>query len=205
MHSYCSKMSKSPLQDFTTHKSNLLKNERVHLCGICSRAPPIRSRALRGHYEGTKSWLGHYRGQQISTGGNGKNAGNALASTKLKRVEKAFLHFGKEEVTSSNLVNSSKNLHVVSGSFRGCVLFGFMRKAVVRHLVRQSWHKNRQYKTGNRRRSYSTSGRLLFYTCSLSFHAMLCKKLCVIQKSRRRIISHPTTAFLCILELSKIS
>ncbi len=35
-------------------------------------------------------------------------------------------HFlGKEEVTSSNLVNSSKNLHAVSGVFRGCVLFGF--------------------------------------------------------------------------------
>nr|DAZ25701.1 MAG TPA: hypothetical protein [Caudoviricetes sp.] len=33
--------------------------------------------------------------------------------------------FGKEEVTSSNLVNSSRNLHAISGSFRGCVLFGF--------------------------------------------------------------------------------
>ena len=175
------------------------------LCGICSRTPPIRSRALRGHYEGTKNRLGHYRGQHASTGENGKSMRNALVSASLKRVEKAFLHFGKEEVTSSNLVNSSKNLHVVSESFRGCVLFGFTRKAVVRHLVRQSWHKKRQYKTGNRRRSYSTSGRLLFYACSLSFHAMLCKKLCVIQKSRRRIISHPTTAFLCILGLSKIS
>lgn len=30
-------MSKSPLQDFTTHKSKLLKNERVRLCGICSK------------------------------------------------------------------------------------------------------------------------------------------------------------------------
>ena|GEM_PF-7088280 len=189
------------MRDFTTHKASCSKMGGFAFAGYAAG----HRRSDRGHYEGTKSRLGHYRGQQISTGGNGKSMGNALVSTKLKRVEKAFLHFGKEEVTSSNLVNSSKNLHVVSGSFWDCVLFGFTRKAVVRHLVRQSWHKNRQYKTGNRRRSYSTSGRLLFYACSLSFHAMLCKKLCVIQKSRRRIISHPTTAFLCILGLSKIS
>lgn len=61
--------------------------------------------------------------------------GNALASTKLKRVEKAFLHFGKEEVTSSNLVNSSKNLHVVSGIFRDCVLFGFGAESAFRALL----------------------------------------------------------------------
>ncbi len=185
------------MRDFTTHKASCSKMGGFAFAGYAAG----HRRSDRGHYEGTKSRLGHYRRQQISTGGNGKSMGNALVSTKLKRVEKAFLHFGKEEVTSSNLVNSSKNSHVVSGSFRDCVLFGFIRKAI----VQQSWHKNRQYKTGNRRRSYSTSGRLLFYACSLSFHAMLCKKLCVIQKSRRRIISHPTTAFLCILGLSKIS
>ena len=88
--------------------------------GYAARALPIRSRTLRGHYEGTKSRLGHYRGQQVSTGENGKSTGNALVSALLKRVEKAFLHFGKEEVTSSNLVNSSKNLHVVC---MDCVLF----------------------------------------------------------------------------------
>ena len=98
------------------------------------QAPPIRSRTLRGHYEGTKSRLGHYRWQQISTGGNGKSAGNALVSAELKRVEKVFLHFGKEEVTSSNLVNSSKNLHAISGSFRGCVLFGFGVRSAFRML-----------------------------------------------------------------------
>ena len=83
------------------------------------------ARTLRGHYEGTKIRLGHYRGQQISTGGNGKSMENALVSAESKRVEKAFLHFGKEEVTSSNLVNSSKSLHVAPAVCRDCVLFGF--------------------------------------------------------------------------------
>ena len=104
------------------------------LAGYAARTLPIRSRTLRGHYEGTKSRLGHYRWQQISTGGNGKSAGNALVSAELKRVEKVFLHFGKEEVTSSNLVNSSKNLHAVSGSSRGCVLFGFGVRSAFRML-----------------------------------------------------------------------
>ena len=45
-------------------------------------------------------------------------------------------HFlGKEEVTSSNLVNSSKNLHAISGSFRGCVLFGFRVGNTLRALL----------------------------------------------------------------------
>lgn len=103
--------------------------------GYAARTLPIRSRALRGHYEGTKSRLGHYREQQVSTGENGKSTGNALVSAESKRVEKAFLHFGKEEVTSSNLVNSSKNLHVISGSFRGCVLFGFRVGNTLRALL----------------------------------------------------------------------
>ena len=60
--------------------------------------------------------------------------GNALVSASLKRVEKAFLHFGKEEVTSSNLVNSSKNLHAILGGFRGCVLFGFGAESAFRAL-----------------------------------------------------------------------
>ena len=94
-------------------------------------------------------------------------------------------------------------------AFRGCV-FCFIWESLkfVRHLcaaISKGHEKAGQNITRNRRRSYSTSGRFLFYACSLSFHAMLCKKLCVIQKSRRRIISHPTTAFLCILGLSKIS
>ena len=55
----------------------------------------------------------------------------SLKTTKTTKRKNAVIaqlveHFlGKEEVTSSNLVNSSKNLHAVSGSSRGCVLFGF--------------------------------------------------------------------------------
>lgn len=41
-----SKMSKTPFAGFHHAQSKLLKNERVRLCGICSRAPPIRSRTL---------------------------------------------------------------------------------------------------------------------------------------------------------------
>ncbi len=138
-------MSNSPLRDFTTHKASCSKMGGFAFAGYAARTLPIRSRALRGHYEGTKSRLGHCRGRQVSTDENGKSTGNACVSAESKRVEKAFLHFGKEEVTSSNLVNSSKNLHAVSGSFRGCVLFDFVRKTVVRHLVRQT----RRYNPGN--------------------------------------------------------
>lgn len=92
---------------FTTHKSKPLKNERVRPCGICSRTLPIRSRALRGHYKGTKNRLGHYRGQHVSTGENGKSMENALVSTKLKRVEKVYTHVRDVGAASSNLVTST--------------------------------------------------------------------------------------------------
>ena len=73
-----------------------------------AQAPPIRSRVLRGHYEGTKSRLGHYRGQQISTGENGKSAGNALVSALLKRNEKAHCATHNPKVVSSNLAPATK-------------------------------------------------------------------------------------------------
>ena len=77
------------------------------LAGYAARTLPIRSRTLRGHYKGTKSRLGHYRGQQISTGGNGKSAGNALVSAELKRVEKVHTHVRDVGAASSNLVTST--------------------------------------------------------------------------------------------------
>ena len=55
----------------------------------------------------------------------------SLKTTKTTKRKNAVIaqlveHFlGKEEVTSSNLVNSSKNLHVAPAVCRDCVLFGF--------------------------------------------------------------------------------
>ena len=77
------------------------------LVGYAARTLPIRSRTLRGHYEGTKSRLGHYRGQQISTGGNGKSMGNAFVSAESKRVEKVYTHVRDVGAASSNLVTST--------------------------------------------------------------------------------------------------
>ena len=55
----------------------------------------------------------------------------SLQTTKTTKRKNAVIaqlveHFlGKEEVTSSNLVNSSKSLHVAPAVCRDCVLFGF--------------------------------------------------------------------------------
>lgn len=108
MHSFRSKMSKSPLRDFTTHKkASCSKMGGFAFAGYVARTLPIRSRALRGHYEGTKSRLGHYRGQQVSTGENGKSTGNALVSAESKRIEKVYTHVRDVGAASSNLVTST--------------------------------------------------------------------------------------------------
>ena len=85
------------------------------LAGYAARTLPIRSRTLRGHYEGTKSRLGHYRGQQISAGGNGKSAGNALVSAESKRVEKVYTHVRDVGAASSNLVTSTRCIRLNYG------------------------------------------------------------------------------------------
>ena len=95
------------MQDFTTHKASRSKMGGFALAGYAARTLPIRSRTLRGHYEGTKSRLGHYRGQQISTGENGKSKGNALVSALLKKVEKVYTHVRDVGAASSNLVTST--------------------------------------------------------------------------------------------------
>ena len=80
---------------------------RSHAKGQQSRKAHRHRRSDRGHYEGTKSRLGHYREQQISTGENGKSAGNALVSALLKRVEKVYTHVRDVGAASSNLVTST--------------------------------------------------------------------------------------------------
>lgn len=96
------------MQDFTTHKASRSKMGGFALAGYAARTLPIRSRTLRGHYEGTKSRLGHYRGQQVSTGGNEKSIGNALVSASLKRNEKAHCATHNPKVVSSNPAPATK-------------------------------------------------------------------------------------------------
>ena len=88
-----------------------------------AQAPPIRSRTLRGHYEGTKSRLGHYRGQQTSTSENGKSTGNASVSALLKRVEKVYTHVRDVGAASSNLVTSTIENARSFGKFFGAACF----------------------------------------------------------------------------------
>ena len=91
------------MQDFTTHKASRSKMGGFAFAGYAAG----HRRSDRGHYEGTKSRLGHYRGQQISTGGNGKSAGNALVSAESKRIEKVYTHVRDVGAASSNLVTST--------------------------------------------------------------------------------------------------
>lgn len=96
------------------------------LAGYAARTLPIRSRTLLGHYEGTKSRLGHYIGQQISTGGNGKSAGNALVSAESKRIEKVYTHVRDVGAASSNLVTSTIEKARSFGKFSRCCVFCFI-------------------------------------------------------------------------------
>ena len=73
MLSYRSKMSNSLFAGFHhAQKASCSKMNGFAFAGYAARALPIRSRTLQGHYEGTKSRLGHYREQQVSTGENEK-------------------------------------------------------------------------------------------------------------------------------------
>ena len=97
--------------------------------GYAARTLPIRSRTLQGHYEGTKSRLGHYRGQQVSTGENGKSTGNALVSAESKRVEKVYTHVRDVGAASSNLVTSTIENARSFGKFPGLRAFWFCEKS----------------------------------------------------------------------------
>ena len=99
--------------------------------GYAARALPIRSRTLRGHYEGTKSRLGHYREQQVSTGENGKSTGNALVSALLKRVENVHTHVRDVGAASSNLVTSTIEKARSFGSFPVAACFVLSGKKYV--------------------------------------------------------------------------
>ena len=94
--------------------------------GYAASTLPLRSGALRGHYEGTKGRLGHYRGQQISTSGNGKSMENACVSAKLKRVEKVYTHVRDVGAASSNLVTSTIENARSFGKFSCCCVFCFI-------------------------------------------------------------------------------
>lgn len=89
------------IAEWTQFCANLTHKSKLKI-GLPEKRTKLKLRALRGHYEGTKSWLGHYRGQQVSTDENGKSTEIALYSVFLSRIEKANLCTGSVEVMGSN-------------------------------------------------------------------------------------------------------
>ena len=92
-------------------------------------------RSDRGHCEGTKSRLGHYKGQQTSTSGNEKATENALVSAESKRVEKVYTHVRDVGAASSNLVTSTIENARSFGSFPVAACFVLSGKNAFRALL----------------------------------------------------------------------